>query len=57
MKVRHLKTRNIYTVIGKALNCTTGQKEQAMILYQNKDGMLFCREVNEFTEKFEEVVE
>lgn len=57
MKVRHIKTRNIYTVIGKALNCTTGQKEQAMILYQNKDGMLFCREVNEFTEKFEEFVE
>jgi hypothetical protein len=55
MKVKHIKTGNIYKIVGKALNTTTGQKEQEMVLYQNQNGMLFCKEINEFKEKFTEV--
>ena len=48
MNYKHIKTGNIYKIVGKALNTTNGQKEQEMVIYQNSDGMLFCKELKEF---------
>jgi len=54
---KHLKTGNIYNVLVEttAINSTNAQDGQVMVLYENKDGKLFVREITEFNEKFEKV--
>ncbi len=46
----HIKSGNLYTVVGSALNSTNGQPG-LLVIYICKDGT-FAREVNEFMEKF-----
>lgn len=48
----HKKTGNIYFVISEVIDCTNASNDRPMILYVNTEGMLFCREKNEFFEKF-----
>jgi hypothetical protein len=55
LTVRHLKTSNLYTVIGEASNCTNGLEHEVLILYTNDLGKVFARNRNEFWEKFEEI--
>jgi hypothetical protein len=48
---KHLKTGNLYQVIGGALNCTNTHDGQQMVVY-SRDGKLFVRESYEFSQKF-----
>lgn len=50
--VLHNKTGNKYYVVSKVINCTNAANDCIMILYINTEGMLFCREEDEFWEKF-----
>ncbi|MCT4634487.1 MAG: hypothetical protein N4A76_17380 [Firmicutes bacterium] len=52
MKVVHLKTGNIYEVIGEAINATNVNDGEIVVIYQ-KDGQMFVREKKEFYEKFQ----
>lgn len=49
---RHLKTGNIYEVLGEAIDSTNGHRGQTMVIYQ-RDGKTFVREAKEFMDKFE----
>lgn len=51
----HKKTGNIYTVEGEAIDCTNSRNDTIVVLYRNKEGMLFVREKGEFLEKFDAV--
>lgn len=48
----HIKTGNIYYVLGEAINSTNDRDGQIIIIYSNKEGQVFVREKNEFLEKF-----
>lgn len=56
MKVRHIKTGNIYQYVDSAINATNEVDGQKVVIYRN-DRLTFVREQDEFWEKFEEVVE
>lgn len=53
--VRNLKTNELYTVIGEAINCTNGSEHEVFILYTNSSNKVFARDRNEFWLKFEEL--
>ncbi|TGL61950.1 hypothetical protein EHQ58_04920 [Leptospira ognonensis] len=49
---KHLKTGNLYEILGEAKNCTNGPTDgQTMMIYKNET-LVFVREKNEFYEKF-----
>ena len=51
---KHIKTGNIYTVLAKNVcECTNGREDLMYTVYMNKEGMVFCREQEEFNQKFE----
>ena len=51
---RNKKNGKIYTVTGKALNCTNAQDGQEMFMYKVDDcNLTFVRSKEEFNEKFE----
>lgn len=51
---RHIKTGNIYTVLAKNVcECTNSREDLMYVVYMNKEGMVFCREQEEFNQKFE----
>lgn len=55
-QARHKKTGNIYWVIAmNIIECTNGRENKLYVLYENDLGKLFCREQNEFFEKFEPI--
>lgn len=57
-RYRHLKTGNIYILVGIAINATNAQDGQGMILYtKENDSVTYAREENEFLEKFERLPE
>lgn len=51
MEVIHLKTGNIYELVGEAINATNANDGEIVVIYK-KDGQLFVREKTEFYEKF-----
>lgn len=53
-KARHLKTGNIYIVLGEAIDATNSRSGQVVVIYE-RGGRIFVREVTEFAEKFEAV--
>lgn len=51
-KVTHIKTGNDYTVLcDDIIECTNGREDKHYVLYTNGN-LLFCREKNEFEQKF-----
>lgn len=52
MKARHIKTGNIYEVIGEAINATNANDGEIVVIYK-KDTKIFVREKKEFYEKFQ----
>lgn len=49
---KHLKTGNLYEILGEAKNCTNGPSDgQTMVIYKN-EMLVFVREKSEFLEKF-----
>ena len=53
LKAKHLKTGNIYTVLARNVcECTNGREDLMYTTYMNQEGMVFCRESNEFSQKF-----
>lgn len=55
VKVVHLKTGNEYYVIKRdIIECTNGCEEKKYVLYY-RDGKFFCREQEEFDQKFKEL--
>lgn len=60
MIVKHLKSGRLYLKLFSFINGTNAQDGQVMILYfgkyKNKNRFwFFCREKNEFNEKFKEI--
>lgn len=54
-KVVHLKTGNEYFVVQRdIIECTNGREEKKYVLYY-RDGKFFCREQEEFDQKFKEL--
>jgi hypothetical protein len=53
-KSKHIKTGNIYTVLGEATDATNSRSGHVVVIYA-RDGRIFVREVTEFAEKFEAV--
>lgn len=58
---RHKKSGRLYTAAALVINCTNDQDGQKMVLYQaahqTLTPKLFAREITEFLEKFEPVVD
>lgn len=52
MKVVHLKTGNIYELVGEAINATNANDGEIVVIYR-KDSQMFVREKKEFYEKFQ----
>lgn len=54
-KWRHKKTGNIYYLIMmNVIECTNGREDKKYIVYMSAHtGMKFCREADEFYQKFE----
>lgn len=53
--VTHKKTGNRYYMLKRdIIECTNGREEKKYVLYY-RDGEFFCREQNEFNQKFESV--
>lgn len=53
---RHLKTGNMYFIVAdNVLECTNGREDIPYVVYQNSEGMLFCREREQFWQKFEKI--
>ena len=49
----HNKTGNTYHVLThNVIECTNGREEKKYTLYVNSNGQLFCRETEEFYQKF-----
>lgn len=49
----HNKTGNIYAVIQTdMIECTNGREEKKYVAYCNMSGQIFCREQEEFYQKF-----
>lgn len=53
LKVTHIKTGNSYMVLRTIKNCTNAADGQEMIIYSDFKGHEYCREINEFVQKFE----
>ena len=53
-KYRHNKTGNIYYTINEnVIECTNGREEKKYVVYRSAhNGMVFCREADEFYQKF-----
>jgi len=50
---RNKKNGNLYISLDSVTNCTNAQDDQEMVLYRPVDSeRLFCRERDEFQEKF-----
>lgn len=50
---KHIKTGNIYTVLARNVcECTNGRETLMYTIYMNQEGMVFCREQEEFAKKF-----
>lgn len=57
MKYKNLKKGTVYEVLKTGvINCTNAQDGQKMVLYSNGE-LVFCREENEFYQKFEKIDE
>ncbi|MCF0126011.1 MAG: DUF1653 domain-containing protein [Clostridia bacterium] len=54
-KYRHIKTGNIYLVLGTVLDCTNARDGNKMVFYENDKNQVFVRDLYEFLEKFEKV--
>jgi len=55
MKYKNLKKGTVYEVLRTGvINCTNAQDGQKMVLYSNGE-LVFCREENEFYQKFEKI--
>jgi hypothetical protein len=53
---RNKKNGNLYFALGTVTNATNAQDDQEMVLYRPvKSERLFCREQQEFNQKFESV--
>ena len=53
---RNKKNGNLYFALGTVTNATNAQDDQEMVLYRPvKSERLFCREQEEFNQKFEGV--
>lgn len=54
---RHKKTGNIYYVVmDDVIECTNGREEKKYVVYMSAStGMKFCREADEFYQKFEKL--
>lgn len=53
---RNKKNGNLYFALGAVTNATNAQDDQEMVLYRPvKSERLFCREREEFEQKFESV--
>lgn len=52
MNARHLKTGNIYRVVGASLDTTNGREDQGAMVYTD-ELRLYHRDLAEFAEKFE----
>lgn len=49
----HNKTDNKYFLLNEhIIECTNGREDKKYVLYMNDKGMLFCRERDEFYQKF-----
>jgi len=53
--IKHLKTGNCYVALFRMENCTNANIDQVMVAYvaMSNPNRMFCREINEFCEKFE----
>jgi hypothetical protein len=49
---RHNKTGDIYYVVGSLVDCTNERDGTVCVLYRNKGGLKFVREIREFLGKF-----
>ena len=52
-KVINLKTKVEYWIIAGCINATNNSDGKKMVVYQNREGIIFCRELEEFLMKFE----
>ena len=54
-KWKHKKTGNIYyLIIDDVIECTNGREDKKYVVYVSAhNGMKFCREADEFYQKFE----
>lgn len=53
IKVKHNKTGATYNMLfDDIIECTNGREDKRYVLYTNTDGMIFCREREEFYRKF-----
>lgn len=53
IQVKHNKTGNIYFVLQEnVIECTNGREDKKYVVYKNGSGMIFCREQEEFYQKF-----
>lgn len=53
-RAKHLKTGNIYYLLNdRVIECTNGREDIKYTVYMNQEGMVFCRESDEFSQKFE----
>lgn len=51
--VKHNKTEKTYIVLNDNLiECTNGREDKKYVLYVNSAGIVFCREREEFYQKF-----
>lgn len=50
-KAEHLKTGNIYDVVGEAIDATNARDGQVVVVY-TRNGRLFVRDKAEFLAKF-----
>jgi hypothetical protein len=57
MKYRHIKTGNIYYVLLTANKNSTKPGFPPMVVYRNVEGEYFARPLDEFSVKFERVIE
>lgn len=53
---QHIKSGNLYKVLGVAVDSTNNHHDSIMIIYrrlEDSEDAVFCRDANEFMEKFE----
>ena len=51
----NLKTGHIYWYLGEVINATNDNDGQKMILYNDREGNYYVRDIEEFNKKFVEV--
>ena len=49
---QHIKTGNLYLVTGTRIDCTNGRNNTIVVEYENAAGEKFCRDQDEFVNKF-----